>query len=205
MAVEAQQAMNRARLVADDFLEALGGLASGRGQHDLQFQSLGDAGNGRYRVCFAATGAAGHQRDGEPESVPDSIALLGIQFAALSVEKMLYLRDSVRAALAGGLAGLRRVPSPSGGSPDRPPPAARTAARRAAPRQSVLRDAPRSPRGCRACPSPAACWRGQADPRIPPSSRHHRARPARCSEARRESAMADPSAFPSCGRSCRPV
>ena len=103
VAVEAQQAMNRARFMADYFLEAFGGLAGGRGQHDLQFQSLGDAGDGRYRVSLAATGAAGHQRDGEVERVPDCIALLGIQFAALSIEKMLYLSDSVRAAPTGGL------------------------------------------------------------------------------------------------------
>ena len=89
--------------MADHFLEAFGGLAGGRGQHDLQFQSLGDAGDGRYSVCLAATGAAGHQRDGEVERVPDCIALLGIQFAALSIEKMLYLSDSVRAAPTGGL------------------------------------------------------------------------------------------------------
>src|ERR1035438_8148892 len=100
--------MNGACLMANYFLEAFCSLSSGCCEHDLQLQSLGDAGDGRYRVCLAATGAAGHERDGKVEGVPDCIALLGIQFAALSIEKILNLGDSVRAALTGGLQDLDR-------------------------------------------------------------------------------------------------
>ena len=102
VAIEAQQPMDRAGLMADNFLQALGSLAGGRRQHHFQLQPVRDAGDGGDCVRLPAAGTAGviDAMDGGP-GVGDHVTQLPIVDLDASQRLWFRLADRRRGVALG--------------------------------------------------------------------------------------------------------